>query len=386
MKNDKSYINELVRIISGALQLDINKVRNYTAFLADKFEAAEDLTTATRLRKLLDESDVQLKPTSSRNVPTIPVDEDSRFPLIDLINVQKLQEPSLILPEEHWSLVNEFTSVAKSYAFFEDTAFTGALSLLMYGAPGTGKSRLARYIARELALPLYVARLDGLISSFLGNTSKNIRALFEFASRTPCILFLDEFDAIAKLRTDNHELGELKRVVNSFVQNLDTFGHQSIVLAATNHESLLDAAVWRRFSYRISLPLPNHELRREMWELFFAPIEFQTREIRAISDLSEGYSGSDIHEACVRLKRRHHATKEPLLLSHVFSILINLATSSADNIQFLTGLKDTERAYRTHMLRQRDQHLYSHALLASLFGVSKATIQRVLTQECEPVG
>ena len=73
MKNVKIYINELVRIVTGALQLDINKVRNYTAFLADKFEAAEDLTTATRLRKLLDESDVQLKPTSSRNVPTIPV-------------------------------------------------------------------------------------------------------------------------------------------------------------------------------------------------------------------------------------------------------------------------------------------------------------------------
>jgi len=83
----------------------------------------------------------------------------------------------------------------------------------MYGPPGTGKSRLARHIARELGLDLYVARLDGLISSFLGSTSKNIRALFDFASKTPCVLFLDEFDAIAKLRGDTQELGELKRVV-----------------------------------------------------------------------------------------------------------------------------------------------------------------------------
>ena len=79
----------------------------------------------------------------------------------------------------------------------------------MYGPPGTGKSRLARHIAKELGLELYVARLDGLISSYLGSTAKNIRALFDFASKTPCILFLDEFDAIAKILRDGHELGEL---------------------------------------------------------------------------------------------------------------------------------------------------------------------------------
>jgi len=102
-----------------------------------------------------------------------------------------------------------------------------------------------------------VARLDGLISSYLGSTAKNIRALFDFAAKTPCVLFLDEFDAIAKVRSDAQEMGELKRVVNSFLQNLDTLGRQSIVLAATNHETLLDAAVWRRFTYRLALTLPT---------------------------------------------------------------------------------------------------------------------------------
>ena len=134
--------------------------------------------------------------------------------------------------------------------------------MLLYGPPGCGKSRLARYTARKLGLELYVARLDGLISSYLGSTSKNIRALFEFASRTPCVLFLDEFDAIAKLRGDTQELGELKRVVNSFIQNLDTLGTQSVVLAATNHEVLLDAAVWRRFSYRLELSYPGRNSGR----------------------------------------------------------------------------------------------------------------------------
>ena len=84
----------------------------------------------------------------------------------------------------------EFLSIAKSYAQADDNGLTTSLSLLMYGPPGTGKSRLARYIAQELGLELYVARLDGLISSFLGSTSKNIRALFDFAAKTPCVLFL----------------------------------------------------------------------------------------------------------------------------------------------------------------------------------------------------
>ena len=156
---------------------------------------------------------------------------------------------------------------------------SASLSLLMYGPPGTGKSRLARHIAKELGLDLYVARLDGLISSFLGSTSKNIRALFDFAARTPCVLFLDEFDAIAKLRGDSQELGELKRVVNSFIQNLDTLGSHSIVIAATNHQELLDSAVWRRFSYRLALEFPPAELREKMWTSFNGSLAFTEREI-----------------------------------------------------------------------------------------------------------
>ena len=386
MSENIRFTNELIRIIGGALRLDIDKVRNYTAFLADKLEAAEDTGTATRLRKLLDETDVQLRPTDMRNVPTVPVDEESRFPLIQAVNVQKLKEPALHLPEKQWGIVNEFLSVAKSYAYFEDVDLSGALSFLMYGPPGTGKNRLARYIAKDLGLPLYMARLDGLISSFLGSTAKNIRALFEFASRTPSILFLDEFDAIAKLRTDDQELGELKRVVNSFLQNLDTLGHQSIVLAATNHESLLDSAVWRRFTYRVALPLPDQELRRQMWEDFFAPIAFEAREIKVLADLSEGFSGSDIREACVRLKRRHYSTKKPVLLSDAFSILQNLAAAGTFSPRYLSGLDEAEPLFVAHSLRNRDERLYSHSTLAALLGVSKATVQRHLKQEVETRG
>lgn len=117
----------------------------------------------------------------------------------------------------------------------------------------------AKYLASELDLPLVTARFDTLISSLLGNTAKNIHRIFDFAQKQPCILFLDEFDAIAKARDDSHELGELKRVVNSLLQNIDDFSQTGILIAATNHAQMLDSAVWRRFQTVIELSKPDND-------------------------------------------------------------------------------------------------------------------------------
>ncbi len=381
MSTDIRFINELVRIVNGALRLDLDKVRNYTAFLAEKLEAAGEKSSANRLRKLLEETDNQLRPADVRFSKALPVDGESRFPLIEHIKLKALQEPPVQLSQSQWDVVNEFVSVAKSYASLDTAELSGALSFLMYGPPGTGKSRLARHIAKELGLELYVARLDGLISSYLGSTSKNIRALFDFAAKTPCVLFLDEFDAIAKLRGDSQELGELKRVVNSFLQNLDTLGRQSIVLAATNHETLLDSAVWRRFTYRLALQLPSPEQRKHMWADFIEPIHFSQRDITVLADLSEGFSGSDIREVCARLKRRHFSTGNPVRLKDTFPVLQNMAIGAEDGVRFVARLADKDALTVVQALRDRDQGLYSLAVLGELLGLSKATVHRLSKRE-----
>lgn len=384
MKSDLRFVNELIRIVNGALRLDVDKVRNYTAFLADKLETSGENATADRLRKLLQESDSQLRPADFRFAGALPVDSESRFPLVERVKLTALNEPPVQLTQSQWDVVNEFVSVAKSYATGEGDDLTGALSCLMYGPPGTGKSRLARHIAANLGLELYVARLDGLISSYLGSTSKNIRALFDFAAKTPCVLFLDEFDAIAKLRGDGQELGELKRVVNSFLQNLDTLGRQSIVLAATNHESLLDAAVWRRFTYRVALQLPTAEQRSEMWADFAAPTEFSKRDLAVLADLSEGFSGSDIREACTRLKRRALTTgQKPVTLKDALPVVQNLALSGEGGERFAARLTDQDLSAAAHLLRERDARLYSLAVVGDLFGLSKATAHRLLKKDGE---
>ena len=376
MKQDISFMSELFRIVNGALRLDIDKVRNYTAFLADKLEKSGDKASAGRLRKMLEESDHQLRPAGAAFAKVLPVDADSRFPLIERVHLRTLSEPPLVLGQDQWDTVNEFLSIAKSYAQAEANGLATSLSFLMYGPPGTGKSRLARYIAKELGLDLYVARLDGLISSFLGSTSKNIRALFDFAAKTPCVLFLDEFDAIAKLRGDSQELGELKRVVNSFIQNLDTLGNQSIVIAATNHHELLDSAIWRRFSYRLALDFPTSDLRRKMWTEFRGELQFSPREIELLVDLSEGFSGSDIHEVCVRLERRRITKHQSPEMKDAFQVLQNMGIGEGEDRRFLSLLRGRDERAISAMLRDRNAKLYSHAALADLFGVSKATAHR----------
>jgi len=372
MKEQIRFMSELFRIVNGALRLDIDKVRNYTAFLADNLEKAGDNASAARLRKMLDESDQQLRPAGATFSKTLPVDAESRFPLIERVNLQGLSEPPVILSQEQWDTINEFLSIAKSDA----QADTTAISLLMCGPPGTGKTRLARFIAQELGLDLYIARLDGLISSFLGSTSKNIRALFEFAAKTPCILFLDEFDAIAKLRGDSHELGELKRVVNSFIQNLDTLGAHSIVVAATNHQELLDSAIWRRFSYRLALGFPSAEQRRLMWAQFFFPLQFTPQETNLLVDLSEGFSGSDIRDVCLRLQRRRITTQRHPEMKEAFQILQNISIGEGEQRRLLSRLRDKNERTIAGLLRERNAKLYSHSAIAHLFGVSKATAYR----------
>lgn len=376
MNDDIRFMAELFRIVNGALRLDIDKVRNYTAFLADKLEKAGDQGSADRLRKMLQENDQQLRPAGTAFAKALPVDAESRFPLIERVDLRQFFEPPVVLEQDQWDTVNEFLSIAKSHAQAEVQGISTSLSFLLYGPPGTGKSRLARHIAQELGLELYIARLDGLISSFLGSTSKNIRALFDFAAGTPCVLFLDEFDALAKLRGDSQELGELKRVVNSFIQNLDNLENQSIIIAATNHHELLDSAVWRRFSYRLELDFPSAELRRKMWTAFVGPLHFAAREIELLVDLSEGFTGSDIHDVSVRLLRRRITRPKAPELNEAFRILQNMGIGEGEDRRFLSRLRGKDEHELATMLRGRNAKLYSHAAVADLFGISKATAHR----------
>jgi SpoVK/Ycf46/Vps4 family AAA+-type ATPase len=130
--------------------------------------------------------------------------------------------------------------------------------ILLYGSPGCGKTMGAERLAWNTGLTFVKVRFDAMVSSFLGETATNLREVFETASQTPCLLFIDECDAIAKSREDVQEVGEIKRVVNTFLQLLDEYeASNGLLVAATNMTKFLDEAVWRRFDDVIEVPKPT---------------------------------------------------------------------------------------------------------------------------------
>lgn len=176
-------------------------------------------------------------------------------------------------------------------------------TLLVCGPPGSGKTITAHYIAEKLNLPLVTARIDGLISSFLGTTARNIANLFEFANRYSCVLLLDEFDALAKLRDDPHELGEIKRVVNTLLQNLDDRKDLGITIAITNHDKLLDPAVWRRFEAQVQFKVPDTLSRERLVKRFLDPLKPRPAIYQIFGYCLVGRTGADIEQICLAVKR-----------------------------------------------------------------------------------
>jgi SpoVK/Ycf46/Vps4 family AAA+-type ATPase len=225
---------------------------------------------------------------------SVPVDSDSGFPVAE---AQHFQAGSVrvCLSGKEAETVEKFLAYFQASGKLKDHGVSFTPSMLFYGPPGCGKTQSARYIASQLNLPLIVARMDGVISSYLGSTAKNLRRLFEHAASTPCILFLDEFDALAKMRDDDRELGELKRVVISLLQNIDTLGPDHVLLAATNHEHLLDSAIWRRFKYKVHVGLPSQDVRSELLANFLGSYCDES-SVDLLAAISDGMSGAQIED------------------------------------------------------------------------------------------
>lgn len=140
--------------------------------------------------------------------------------------------------------------------------------IILSGPPGNGKTTLAEALAHHISVPLFIVKYEGIINSLLGQTAQQIDRLFEFIKTQRCVLFFDEFDAIGKEREDINDNGEMKRVVNSLLKQIDLLPSHVIVVGATNHEKMLDRAIWRRFQVKITVPSPTQSMAAQWFACF----------------------------------------------------------------------------------------------------------------------
>lgn len=307
----------LLELTDAALAADYTRVRRAVEAAARTLTAEGDDKTAKQLRALVRKKGVPLR--SSGFMEALPVDAKSRLPLIE---EQPWPTSPIFLNDAANAVFEDFIADAGHVDELSAQGLSSRLCLLLSGPPGTGKSLLAGHVAAQLKRPFYTIRLDSVISSLLGDTAKNIRSLFDFVPSRNAVLFLDEMDAVAKLRDDRQELGELKRVVNTVIQGLDSLDDRSVVVAATNHAHLLDPAIWRRFPYKIEMDKPEPDVRKSLWQHFLFADQVAD-EVDLLARASEGLSGADIEN--VALAALRHAVldkRKPDIASILKAILM----------------------------------------------------------------
>ncbi|WP_433661462.1 AAA family ATPase [Nocardia sp. CA-128927] len=324
-------------------------------------QAMPDMAEA--LIGVLRQSPTRASPLRGEISSPVPVDGDSRLPLLSIIHEgTDVEQP--ILAEEVFRPLQQIVDERGASERLAAADLSPARTVLFVGPPGVGKTMAATWIAARLSLPLVILDLATVMSSLLGKTGTNLRHAIDYAKQRPCVLLLDELDAIAKRRDDDRDVGELKRLVTVLLQQIDDWpAGAGLVIGATNHAELLDPAVWRRFDVSVGFPLPGPDQRRDAIRRFAAqPLPGSVVELATTA--SKGKSYNDIERVTMQLRRRSvldNAPLEDLMLKHwgqvvqdlpraerlqVATTLAEAGTLSQRQISLMTGVsRDTIRGF-----------------------------------------
>ncbi|RQG73503.1 ATPase [Pseudomonas aeruginosa] len=297
---------------------------------------------------------------------TLPADEESRLSLLKIFN-DGLEFPAPLLDATVQGSLAQLIKERKQINKLAALGLHPTKSSVFVGAPGVGKTITARWIAAQLGVPLFVLDLTAVMSSLLGKSGANLRAALDYAKRVPSVLFLDEIDAIAKRRSDDSDVGELKRLVTVILQEVDEWPSSSLLLAATNHPELIDPALWRRFDLIVEFKAPDAEAVGVAIKRFLGPdLPYFEKWIGVLSYALQKQSFSDIEREMQRFRRSlalGSSNSEKLIEDLVrlktpqlerteqieFAVLLDNETSLSQRaIHDITGVsRDTIRKHRT---------------------------------------
>ena len=245
--------------------------------------------------------------TVRKLTPSVPEDRERGLPLVSVREpVRQLED--VVLSRDNLALLRGVLREHNRSEVLQASGLCPVDRLLLCGPPGCGKTITAEALASELGRPLAVVRTDSVVSSFLGETAANLRRVFDFAACAHAVVLFDEFDALGKEREDVSEHGELRRVVNAVLQMLDAYEGRSLILAATNHQQILDSAIWRRFGEVLYLGLPTPGQLHQLLDIKLRGVrrDFEIKEI-VERTWFKGASHADVERLLLR------AVKEMLL-------------------------------------------------------------------------
>lgn len=284
---------------------------------------------ARDLHKLLVASGPQLDVGSTIVVPQPPKDREGEWDLGEVREAERLLE-DLILDARLSASLSFIIEEVRQWPALDSVGIPRRQRLLFQGPPGCGKTSAAEALAAELGRPFLLVRLDAVVSSYLGETASNLRRILDYASQAPFVVLFDEFDSLGRSRDDASEHGEMKRVVTAFLQMTDNYRGPSLLLSATNHPSLLDEALWRRFDEVLTFAKPTVHQMRQL-------IRARLKRIP--------HAGIDIDSYASALKGLPHAAGEKLVLDARRSALLRGATAVEDSDMQLARRSVTGRPW-----------------------------------------
>ena len=253
----------LCELIKSGLSKDDVSFRKAAEAICAEERAKQHEILANKINDLLNSKQYQ-NSVNSRNSPQIINSQNmiSNQLFHEKVPVKRLDQ--LLLPQKVYSLCRDLIEEQTRTDLLRSFGLEPRNKILLIGPPGNGKTSVAEGIAEALMVPLLTVRYENIIGAYLGETATRLSKLFEYAKTRQCVLFFDEFDTIGKERGDQQETGEIKRVVSSLLLQIDALPSYVVTIAATNHDALLDKAVWRRFQIKLELPKPTR-INLEHW-------------------------------------------------------------------------------------------------------------------------